>query len=135
MSKSDNRPLHKTLAFAATLAALGASVGVSPAPAHAQQPSKNYAPLLENRGTGMQPINPGQNQNTIGGKSRIGAEQGKVMPAAKQAKFKTGAGQLKYERSGAGGAPGSASMLNPQPLPPKQSFGGAGGAQLPAVQK
>ena len=134
MSKSDNRPLHKTLAFAATLAALGASVGVSPAPAHAQQPSKNYAPLLENRGPGMHTIEPTQNQNTIGGKSRIGGEQYKERSGATQGKVRTGAGQAKFEHSSGGGAPGSENMLNPQPLPPKQGIGGAG-AQLPAVAK
>jgi hypothetical protein len=128
MSKSDNRPLHKTLAFAATLAALGTAVGASTEPAHAQQAGKNYAPLLENRGPGMQPINPGQTQNTIGGKSRIGAEQMKEMPAAKQGKFKTGAAQQKWEQSGAGGAPGSATLLNPQPAP-SQDIRGAGGAR------
>ena len=132
MSKSDNRPLHKTLAFAATLAALGAAVGASTEPAHAQQAGKNYAPLLENRSPGMQPIGPNQGGATITHGSRFGAEQGKEMSAAKQGKFITGAGQQKIERGGAGGAPGSANMLNPQPLPPKQ---GIGGAQLPAVQK
>lgn len=134
MSKPDSRPLHKTLAFAATLAALGASVGVSTEPAHAQQPGKNYAPMLENRGRGMEPIGPAQGGATITHGGRFGAGQGKEMPAAKQGKYRTGAGQMK-ELGGAGGAPGSANMLNPQPLPPKQGLGGAGGTQSPAVQK
>jgi hypothetical protein len=125
--------LHRTLAFAATLAALGASVGVCPTPAHAQQPGKNYAPLLENQGPGMQPLNPGQkNRGTVTGKIRAGAGQMKEAPGATQKKYKTGTSQHKIERGGAGGAPGSAVMLNPQPLPPKL---GVGGAQSPAVQK
>lgn len=133
MSEADSRPLHKTLAFAATLAALGASVGalIEPAQAQAQQAGKNYAPLLENRGAGVQPINPNQGAATIT-RDRIGAQQEKDRTAATQGKVRTGAGQHKYEQGGAGGAPGSANMLNPQPLPPKQ---GIGGAQLPAVQK
>lgn len=135
MKKSDSPSLQKTLAFAATLAALGASVGATTEPALAQQPSKNYAPLLENRGTGMHTIEPTQNQNTIGGKNRIGGEQYKERAGATQGKVRTGAGQSKLERGGAGGAPGSANMLSPQPLPPKQAIGGAGGAQSPAVQK
>jgi len=134
MKKSGSPSLQKTLAFAATLAALGASVGASTEPALAQQPTKNYAPLLENRGTGMQPIGPTQNEKTIGGKSRIGAEQQKERAGASQGKVRTGAGQAKFERGGAGGAPGRANMLNPQPLPPKQGNGGAG-MQLPAVNK
>jgi len=134
MKKSDSPSLQKTLAFAATLAALGASVGASTEPALAQQPTKNYAPLLENKGTGMHTIEPTQNQNTIGGKSRIGGEQYKERSGATQGKVRTGAGQAKFEHSSGGGAPGSENMLNPQPLPPKQGIGGAG-AQLPAVQK
>ncbi|MGA8007285.1 MAG: hypothetical protein WCA17_14410 [Burkholderiales bacterium] len=100
MSKSDK--LHKTLAFAAAVAALGTSVGATVESAQAQQGNfgavqdkttplrepgasqlkyetrqKKFA-LPKSRGGGVRPTSPLQSGITIGGKGPAGATQHKT---------------------------------------------------------
>ncbi|MGA8007286.1 MAG: hypothetical protein WCA17_14415 [Burkholderiales bacterium] len=138
MNQSHKQSLHKTLAFAATLAALGVSVGVPVERALAAQlpdaredstprtrPVELAFTLVERQGQrqGMgdgskQGMGDGSKQGMGDGSVRQGAHPGGVNAirkgssiGAKQGKYRTGATQLKIATPG-----------------------GAGG-QLPAVQK
>jgi len=129
MKKFDSQSLQRTLAFAAAVAALGASVGASAQQTLPGPAAENGArPFLPNAGASQYKMDRGQ---------RAGAMQGKVRAGATQMKFRAGAHQLKYDNAVTPDSPGSNNMLNPQPLPPKQGIGapGAAGVQLPAVQK
>ena len=126
MKKSDSQSFPKTLALAATVAALGASVGVpsqalgftmieTPAARSGEQSSGPNAAVIQYK------LKKGQKAGANQMKERIGG---------------VGASQLKIKKAGVGarGAGGENNMLNPQPLPPKQGTGAAGG-EPPAMQK
>jgi hypothetical protein len=113
MKKKPNcQSFQKTLAFAATVTALGASLGV---------------PSLA---LGIQPI---EAPATEQGAQASGPNAGVVQEKWKKSR-KAGANQMKERTGGAGanqkkldktkakalGGAGSNNMLNPQPLPPKQ---------------
>jgi hypothetical protein len=107
MKKSES--LHRTLAVAATLAALGASVGVPAGQVLAASPTGKYGAVQDKmarlHGTGAV-------------QSKIEASQVKIDKA----------------RRSAINRPGRNRMLNPQPLPPKGRSGTPGGL-LPAVKQ
>ena len=98
MKKSDSQSLHKTLAFAATLAALGVSVGVPVEQALAAQVPGAH----EDRAARTRPLElaftlveqPGQKQ---------GMADGSVKSARRSA-GRVGANQLKIDRARAAGA-------------------------------
>jgi hypothetical protein len=96
MKQTESPSLRKTLALAATVAALGVSVGALPGDALAQQqPGKNYAPLLENNGPGMHSIDPGKRMGTVTRGTPAAARQGKYK--------KAGATQYKHQKGFTGG--------------------------------
>ena len=115
MKTSNSKSFQKALTFAATVAALGASLGVPLEQALAASP------------TGGTDQMSAPNFGAVQGKLEKRRETG-----ARQMKWK--ANQYKENKTKTPAAPGSSNMLNPQPLPPKQGSGLAGG-QLPAVQK
>jgi hypothetical protein len=122
MKKSRRPSFQETLAFAATVAALGASVGV---------------PVERVLAAGSQ-----QDQATPGQSS---AAKARATQQKADRKLETGATQMKWKANqqkeksakaiGGSGAAGSNVMLNPQPLPPKQGLGGNSAGQSPAIQK
>jgi hypothetical protein len=117
MTKSDSQSLQRTLAFAATVAALGASVGVPVDQALAAPPESSAAKA-----------GPGAVQQKADRRQEMGAPQ---------TKWKANQGKEKRAKAigGSGGAGGNV-MLNPQPLPPKQGFGdGSVGQKSPTMQK
>lgn len=114
MTKSHKGSMQQTLVFAATLAALGVSVGVPIERALAGQPPGAYekpgpdasqAKMVRNSRAGAVQM-----------KERAGATQGKYRTGATQGKYRTGASQLKWSTS-----PGT--------------VGGVPAVQVPAVQK
>lgn len=115
MKKSNSKSFQKTLTFAVTVAALGASLGVPVEQALAAPPTGDPAQ--------MSAPNSGAVQGKLEKRREMGARQ-----------MKWEANQYKENKAKTPAAPGSSNMLNPQPLPPKQGSGLAGG-QLPAVQK
>lgn len=141
MNNANKPPLQKTLAFAATLAALGVAVGVTAVTANAAGDMETGVPGAKDPG----PIN-GPANGTKGaskGKQDAGSLQYKITSGTSQQKY--GANQIKIPRAGQNNATdagqakiapaqdggssmgdGSVKGLNPQPEPP--------GAQLPAVQ-
>lgn len=135
MKKSRRPSFQKTLAFAATVAALGASVGVPPEQALAAPPADARGhgsfTLVEKPGTQA----PGQSSAAKAGAVAVQqkADRRQKMSAT-QAKGK--ANRYKAKAIGGNGAAGSNNMLSPQPLPPKQGFGiNSTGPQSPAIQK
>lgn len=126
MKKSNRQSFQKTLAFAATVAALGASLGV---------PSSALGiTLIEAPATGKGAQASGPNAGVVQQKAdrkgqKAGANQKKESIGG------AGANQMKFKKAKANalGGAGSNNMLNPQPLPPKQQ--NLSGQQLPAVQK
>ena len=117
MRKSDSQSLQRTLAFAATVAALGASVGVPVGQALAAPPEQSSAKA------GAAAV-----QQKADRRQEMGAPQ---------TKWKANQGKEKRAKAigGSGGGAGNV-MLNPQPLPPKQGFGdGSVGQKSPAMQK
>ncbi len=129
MKKSNGQSEKKTLAFAATVAALGASLGVSMlAPdAHAQVLKGS-----RESGANAEVVQEKNGKQGAGAAQKWEANQYKSW---NKAKTPAGPGSNNMENSGrqqrspasAAGSPGGEKMLNPQPLPP--------GKQLPAVQK
>ena len=109
MTKPGNRSLQNSVAFAAAVAALGVSVGVTVENARAAGP--------QGKGDTVQ--------------YKHVRERG---AAATQSKIE--ASRMKEREAGRGAinGPGSSRMLNPQPLPPKPAFG-APGELVPAVKK
>lgn len=143
MKKSDSQSLQKTLAFAATVAALGASVGVPVEQALAAPPTR--APQDQTSESGRlllaftlveEPAKQTPGQSSA---AKAGAVAVQQKADRGQGTLQGGAHQYKENKAkalgGAGGA-GSNNMLNPQPLPPKQGFGiNSTGPQSPAIQK
>ena len=124
MKKSRRPSFQKTLAFAATVAALGASVGVPVERALAASPTPGTEKGAKSSLSGN-----GAVQQKADRKQGMGATQIKMNKNANQYK------ENKARAIGGNGGAGSNSMLNPQPLPPKQGLGGNSAGQSPAIQK
>lgn len=132
MKKSDSQSLQKTLAFAATVAALGASVGV---------PVEQALAAPQNQTSGSGPLLLAFTLVEETG-AKKGAQSSAAKSGAVQQKADRGQGAQRWgtrqgkENKAKAGAPGSTNMLNPQPLPPKQGLGiNSAGQQSPAIQK
>jgi len=122
MKQSRRSSFQKTLAFTATVAALGASVGVPVEQALAFTLVEDSA---AKKGA----------QSSL---TNNGAVQQKQRTGATQAKFKANQQKLNNAKAMGDGSAGSNVMLNPQPLPPKQGVVGiksSGKQNVPAVQK
>ncbi len=126
MKKINKTPLQKTIGFAATIALLGASLGVDVAQVWAAQ-ANDAAERAPDASSGKQ-------RGTSISAHQLKMERGN---AANQLKFEKG---TKGSMTGATGdstataKPGDAKMLNPQPFPPKKNKTGNVG-QLPSIQK
>ncbi len=106
MKKSNSKSFQKTLTFAVTVAALGASLGVPVERALAASPTGDSAQ--------MSGPNSGAVQGKLENRRKMGARQMKW--AANQHKW--AANQYKENKAKTPAGPGSSNMLNPQPLPP-----------------
>lgn len=122
MKKSDDRTINMILAYAAAIAALGASVGAMPEQAQAASPAGEPQ---------------GASQAKIERRQGVGATQMKYK--AEQLKWRKAKGAGSAARPGAkdpgpSQTPGRGTKLNPQPEPPKPAFG-APGELVPAVKR
>lgn len=102
---------QKTLTYAATLAALGASIGVPVEQALGVTPAEEAG---AKKGAKSSLSGSGAVQQKADRTQGMGATQAKMTRKANQYK------ENKAKTMGGNGGAGSNVMLNPQPLPPKQ---------------